>query len=440
MSSMLEALAIKRYLAQLVLVILTGGLAACGSSAPEIRASAVDGKVVTDWVSIVEPSIHNPKEPRPPASAILLHTIVHLAVYDAAVAIEGGYEPYDKAIKAPQGADVRAAVATAAYRAARGRVAESQLAYLDERYAAYMAEIPPGRAKIDGIEVGETAAANILARRADDGFNNAVVYQCSANPLPVGEFEPNGGCGTQPVDAKMAQVTPFTFSNPAKFRPDGPDPLTSDQWAEDFDEVKAYGRVDSSVRTAEQTDLAYFWSEHGYVHWNRNLINLAAARGLDVLETARLFAMVNTAASDAAIAGLDAKYFYRTWRPRTAIPRAAEDGNSKTDPDPTWTPLLSVNHPEYPAGHAFISTAVTEAVAAFFGTDKVDWTIVTSQAAVPQVVKTERTYKSLKGLMSDVDDARVWSGLHYRNAMEEGGELGSRVAEHVMKTRFRPVD
>jgi vanadium-dependent haloperoxidase-like protein len=196
------------------------------------------------------------------------------------------------------------------------------------------------------------------------------------------------------VDAKLARVKPFTFGDPAQLRPNGPDPFTSGRWVEDFDKVKAYGRSDSSVRTPEQTDVAYFWSEHGYVHWNPNLIGLALARDLDVLETARLFAMAYTAASDAVIAGVEAKYFYRTWRPRTAIPRATEDGNPRTVPDPTWTPLLTVNHPEYPSGHALLSTALTEAVAEFFGTDDVEWTIVTSKDAVPQLVQTKRTYRA----------------------------------------------
>jgi hypothetical protein len=367
----------------------------------------------------------------------VLHTIIHLAVYDAVVAIEGGKEPYATAIEAPKGADRNAAVAAAAYRAARGRVAPSQFGYLDEQYGTYVARIPDGRAKADGIEVGEAAAAGLLARRANDGFGNAVAYHCSASPPPAGEFEPNGGCGTEPIDAKIGQVTPFTFESPARFRPDGPDAFASDRWVEDFDEVKAYGRADSSVRTPEQTDVAYFWSEHSYVHWNRNLIGLAVVRHLDVAETASLFAMAHTAASDAVIAGLEAKYFYRTWRPRTAIPRAGEDGNPRTEPDSTWTPLLSVNHPEYPSGHSFYSIAVTESVARFFGTGEVPWTLVTSKEAVPQLVRTERTYESLGALMDEVTDARVWSGLHYRNTMREGAEFGRRVARHVLDGYFR---
>ncbi|MGH3811499.1 MAG: vanadium-dependent haloperoxidase [Pseudonocardiaceae bacterium] len=430
----------KRHLAMLVLTVSIAGLTACTSSAGGSSRPAEAPNAVTDWASIVQPAIHSPSEPRAPGSSFVLHTMAQLAVYDAVVAIEDGYKPYHTAIEAPEGADVRAAVATAAYRTVRGRVAPSQFAYLDERYGAYMKDVPQSRAKTDGIEVGEAAAGGILVLRANDGFTNTVAYQCSADPPPAGEFEPNGGCGTQPVDAVIAQVTPFTFPNPAQFRPDGPDSFGSDRWVKDFNEVKAYGRMDSAVRTKEQTDVVYFWAEHAYVHWNRNLISLAVSKGLNVSDTARLFAMVHTAASDAAIAGLEAKYFYRTWRPRTAIPRAAEDANPNTDPDPAWTPLLTVNHPEYPSGHAFASTALTQAVAAFFGTDQVEWTIETSKDAVPQLVQTKRTYTSLNALMDDVDNARVWAGLHYRNSMVEGGALGSEIAQHVTKVYFRPRD
>ena len=394
---------------------------------------------VTDWASIVQPAIHNAGAPRPPASSEILHTILQLAVYDAVVAIEGGYEPYAAAIDAPAGADVRAAVATAAYRTALGRVASSQFAYLDGQYASYLAGIPDGQAETDGIAVGEAAAAAMLALRAGDGFNNAVLYSCSAVPPPYAEFEPNGGCGTQPVDAKVGQITPFTFSDPAGFLPRGPDPFTSNQWLRDYDEARDYGRSNSSVRSAEQTDIAYFWAEHTYVHWNRNLNQLAIAEGLDTPDTARLLALAHTAASDAVIAGFHAKYSFRFARPRTAIPRAAEDGNPDTVADPTWTPLLTVNHPEYPSAHAFWSTALTDAVARFFCTDEVTWTITTSQAAVPQLVQTQRTYTRLDQITEELDDARVWAGLHWRNSMKDGDKLGARVARHVLRS-FRAGD
>ncbi|MGH2688018.1 MAG: vanadium-dependent haloperoxidase, partial [Actinomycetota bacterium] len=250
-----------------------------------------------------------------------------------------------------------------------------------------------------------------------------------------GEFEPDGGCGTEPVGLAVAQMVPYAFDDTSQFRPDGPDPLTSSEWAADFAEVKDMGGVDSTARTAEQTDVVHFWNEHGYVHWNRNLAALAADYDLGVLETARLMALVHTAASDAVIAGVEAKYHYRFWRPRTAIPRAAEDGNPATEPDPAWKPLLSVDHPEYPAGHAFWSGAVTRAVALFLGREDFRWTITTQH---PLVVTTQRTYEDIDDLMADVADARIWGGLHYRNSMEEGRALGDEVATFVAERFFVP--
>jgi len=365
--------------------------------------------------------------------------MIALAVYDAVMAVEGGYQPYALAIQVPASADVRAAAATAAYQTARARVAASQLAYLDAQYANYMITVPAGPAKTGGIQVGQAAANAILAARADDGFGNAAPYVCSSNPPPPGEFEPNGGCGTQPVDAHLGQVKPFTFANPSQFRSDGPDSMTSNAYTENFIETRDYGRLNSLVRTAAQSDIVYFWSEHSYVQWNRNLINLAISRVLNVRDTARLFAMAHTSAADAVIVGFEAKYVYRHWRPRTAIPRADTDGNPDTDPDPTWTPLLTVNHPEYPSGHGFYSTAVTDAVARFFGTNEVVWTIDTSKAAVPQVIQTERTYRDVNAMMREIDDARVWAGLHWRHSMRHGAQIGRKVAKHVCDNFFQPV-
>jgi hypothetical protein len=419
--------------------LLAAPLGAAAMASPVPRGAVPGPNVVAEWALIVQTAIHNPGEPRGVGSSYVLHTITQLAVYDAVMAIEGGFEPFHAAPKAAEDADVRAAVATAAYRATRGRVAASQFGYLDDRYGTYMATIPDGAPKQHGIEVGEAAAADILALRANDGFSNTVTYECTGTPLRVGEFEPDGGCGTQPLETKLAQVTPFTFSNPAQFRPDGPSPNASDQWAADLDEVKAYGAANSTVRTAEQTDVAYFWSEHGYVHWNRNIANLAIAKGLGVAETARLLAMLWTAMSDTVVAGIDAKYFYRYWRPRTAIPRAAEDDNPKTIPDPTWTPLLSVNHPEYPSGHGFITGAMVVALTAFFGTDQLEWTIETSKTAVPKLVRTQRTYPNLGAIAADINNARVWAGLHFRNSTTAGYVLGTRVGQQAIKDRFRPV-
>ena len=417
-----------RAIGLLLLQVLAGPAVAAAQSAPN---------AVTDWATIVQPAVMAQKSP---GTAQVHHTMVMLAVYDATVAIDGGYRPYAVRLQAVPQADRRAAVATAAYVTARARASVTQYAYLDEQYATYLAGIPDGPAKTLGIETGQAAADAILALRTGDGFDAVVPYFCSAIPPLVGEFEPETGCPAtpgdpQPVDAKLGGIRPFTFSDPSRFRPAGPNPLTSAEYTENFIETRDRGRANGAIRTPQQTDIAYFWTGHPFANWNRNLVALAIARGLSVRDAARFFAIVNTATSDAIIAGFEAKYHYRAWRPVTAIRQADKDGNPDTAADPTWTPLLRVNHPEYPSGHAFWSTALTDAVAAFFGTNKVAWTL-TSDA--PLAMQKERTYYDLNALMREVDDARVWGGLHWRHTMRDGAQVGRKVAQHVTRNFFQP--
>lgn len=387
---------------------------------------------VTQWAAIVQPAVNTP--PKAPVYQFVLRAMIQIAVYDAAVAIEGGYQPYAANLAASPGADLRAAVATAAWRTARSRVDSSQIAYLDAQHRAYMTGIPDSQAKSDGAEVGEASAAAILNLRSGDGFTTAVLYQCSSNPMPAGEFEPDGGCQTQPVGVNVSQIKPFTFDNPRQFRPDGPLPLTSSAYVQDFEETRDYGRSNSSLRTPEQTDIAYFWQS---TNIHEAFTDLAISRGLNTRDTARLLAMVYTAGADANIAGYEAKYYYRHWRPRTAIPQADADGNPDTDADPTWRPLISVNHPEYPSAHSYTSTAYTDTIARFFGTHKVTWTLTASRAAFPQMVKTERTYRDMNSLMREIYDARIWAGLHWRHSMLHGAQIGRKVAKHVCDNFFQ---
>ena len=390
---------------------------------------------VLEWAALVQPAIHHSSATRSPASSEVLHAMVALAVYDAVVSIEGGYEPYTGYVDAPAGSDVRAAVAAAAYRTARARINPARIPYLDATYEAYIAGIPDSQARQDGISVGTAAAAALLARRQGDGYGASVLYACSQVPPPPGEFTPNAGCTSQPGDVALGQVKPFTFDDASGLLPEPPD-MTSNEYLDDFIEARDFGRREGSRRRPEQTDIAWFWSEHSYVHWNRNLIALAADRALDTRDAAALFATVHTAAADSLIAGFSAKYHYRFWRPRTAIPLADLDPNPRTDPDPAWEPLMSVNHPEYPSAHGFWSTAVTDVVSAFFGTHKITWTIET--VGVPQVQQTTRTYYDLNALMREIDDARVWSGLHWRHSMRQGDKIGRTVARHVVRNFFRP--
>jgi hypothetical protein len=400
--------------------------------------------VVTEWAGIVQQAIHNAAAPRSGGTSEILHTMVHLAVYDAVIAIEGGYKPFATRIAAPGGADVRAAVATAAYLTARPRIVAANLPAFDQAYATYMAGLPASPAVTDGIAVGTQAAEGILALRANDNFAAVVPYTCSSTPPAIGEFLPDSGCpaspaSAQPADAKLGAIQPFTVPNIGAFNVSGPPPMTSAIYTRDFAETRDYGRAEGSLRTPEETDVAWFWSENPYVHWNRNLIALAVANDEDVRGTARLFAMVHVAVADAIIAGFNAKYQHRFWRPRTAIPLADFDGNDATIGDATWRPLLSVNHPEYPSGHGFWSTALISAVAGYYGTTNVSWTITTSKTAVPALVRTERTYASLIPLLQEIGNARVWGGLHWRQSIRDGASIGARVSAHVQATQFRRV-
>jgi hypothetical protein len=400
-----------------------------------LLSSGLHGQnVVTDWAKIVQPAVNTP--PIAPAYQMVQRAVIQIAVYDAVIAIEGGFKPFIANINSsPEQADVRVAVATAAWRAARSRVDPSQIPYLDTQYAAYLANTPLTKTALAGVAVGERAAAAILERRANDGFHKVVLYECSANPPAIGEFEPDGGCGTQPVGANVGEIMPFTFQRQNRFRPTGPDPLTSIAYSADFATTKEYGRADSTVRTAEQTDIVWFWQG---ADLHAGLVSLAIGHSLSVRDAARFFAMVYTAAADANIAGYEAKYHFRSWRPRSAIPHADADDNPDTDPDTGWKPLISVNHPEYPSAHLFSTGAIADSVARFFGTRKITWTLTADKAAVPKVIQTERTYSDLDSMLHEIYNARMWAGLHWFNSLNDGAKIGRNVASHVYSNYFLP--
>jgi hypothetical protein len=198
---------------------------------------------------------------------------------------------------------------------------------------------------------------------------------------------------------------------------------------------KILGRVDSSVRSTEQTAVARFWTDHDIPQWNRNLLRLADARGLTAIETARMLAMAHVAGGDAMIGCFDAKYHYLSWRPIHAINRAHTDGNSFTLPDPAWQPLLPTpNHPEYPSAHACRTTAIAEALESFFGTGHLRF-------SVDSLVTGEtRDYKRFKEAVDEVNNARVWGGFHFRYSQDEGTTLGRKIARFVVRNFFQPLD
>jgi hypothetical protein len=371
--------------------------------------------------------------------------IVHVAIYDAAVAIEGGYEPYAIELIAPPDTSSAAAIATATYRTLLGLqpplgLTPAQLEFLTGRYNAYMDAIPNGLPKDHGIQVGEQVAAAVVALRTNDGREqNPVFGQPPFVPPPPGPgvWERNPGNPLPPVlGLRLPGIRPLALESASQFRPDGPNPLTSEEYAEDFNQVKELGRFDSATRTPAQTAQALFWTDHDLRQWNDGMLNIAVGRGLDLVQTARMLAMAHVSGGDAMIAGFEAKYHYWFWRPITAIHQAAFDGNPATEPDPTWVPLRTTpNHPEYPAAHAFHSSALAAALRAFFGTDKVTFTL---DSRVPGATPT-RNYGSFHDAVKDVNLARTLAGFHFRNSCEEGSQLGRDVGRYVDEHYFQPV-
>lgn len=378
---------------------------------------------VSDWSLEAQNAI---TAGRSPASSEYLLALVHAAMYDAAVAIEREYRPFRVRLEVERPASAAAAVAAAAYDVLRQRIPAAAPS-LTVKYAAYISALPEGPARQNGLAVGTEVAAQWLALRADDRFDVEVTYQQPA-PGP-GVWEPTAT--TPPVDLKMAQVRPYVMRSADRFRPQGPARDHTRAYARAFAEVYDLGRLDSVVRTPEQLGIARFWAEHTAVQWNRNLRQLAAAAQLDLAGTARLLAMAHVASADATVGCFDAKYSFLSWRPVHAIQRADTDGNPQTAPDAAWNALLNVNHPEYPSAHSCWTQAVTDTLAYFFGTDEVVFGLDST------VTGTIRQYARFSEVAEEVQDARVWAGIHFRFSTDDGARIGREVARLVARHHFR---
>jgi hypothetical protein len=380
-----------------------------------------------------------------PGEAAVYMGIVHVAIYDAAVAIEGGYQPYTTTPTAPANTSPEAAIAAAAYDTLTGLQPQlgANQTILDNDYNAYLAAIPEGTAveqaaKQNGIDVGEQVANAVLALRQNDGRGCSTTLQDLGPPAPgPGVWQPNP---TGPVlGLCLPGMRPLALQSGSQFRPDGPNALTSQEYTDDFNQVKDLGRIDSTTRTPDQTNLALFWTDHDIRQWNDALLQLAGDQGLDLVQTARMLALAHVAGGDAMIACFDAKYHYWFWRPYQAIHAADTDNNLDTIADPTWQPLRATpNFPEYPSAHACDSTAIVEALDAFFGTDKVTVTLTSRAPGLPDAARS-RTYTRLHDVVKDVDWARVLVGFHFRNSDLQGTALGRKVGRYVADNYFQPT-
>jgi len=414
--------------------------------------SASAQNAVTVWNSIAVQAALRAKAP-PGLTAILL-AYPDLAAYDAVNAIHPRFRPYGGIMPAASAdASKSAAVASAFHdvlvhyfpsQAASNPNATPPFVGLDKLYADYLASLNESAAAVNaGIQVGEQCAAALIALRANDGVSGANTYVFQT-PGP-GVYQPTPPFPYPgPQTPWLADMTPFTMSSASQFLPDeGPTPLSSQEWVGDYNRTKTWGALTNSPRTQEQTTIGLFWTPNAGPLYNGMLADLAATHGLDVLDTARLFAMTFTAESDAVIGCLNAKYHFNFWRPVTAIQQGDTDGNPDTAEDPTWLPLAATpNHPEYPAAHGCATGAVSKAVAAYFGTPNLTLH-VTSTYAIPAVLgggtqTSTRTFKSTKDLLHEVEMARIYGGMHFHHSVVQGAVLGQKVAHQVVENYFQP--
>jgi hypothetical protein len=372
--------------------------------------------------------------------------LIQIAVYDAAVAVRGGgskdkrrYQPFIAAIPAPAGADLNAAIATAAFRVGYERVNSNPTARADYRtvYDTYIAAIPEGQAKTQGIAVGEAAAQAVLGARSNDNFYNTATYtNPSADPgvwQSVSAATPHASPGAN--DYAMAFAKPLTASSPDARRIKPPFRLTSGEYRRDFEETKSSGALTGTTRTPGMTGVVQFWTESGFTLWSRNVRDIVNGRKLDEVDAARALAAFSVATGDAMLACFESKYAHVVWRPWQGIQRADQDGSPHTQPDPAWTPLVRANHPEYPAGHGCYAGSATTVLELLFGDFPVRLTSTGAQVTGWPVVP-RADYGSLDAINDDNANARVWGGLHWRTTMERSTRWSAKVARNAVCGAF----
>jgi len=375
--------------------------------------------------------------------------IVQASVFDAVNGIDRKYAPVHVPPAGPADASRRAAAVEAAYTAlvalypAQKSIFDARLAVSLTAIASDPHETSAGIAS--GIAWGQTAANGILSWRATDGF--APAPPPFVGGTAVGEWRPTPPGLLPGAGPQFAYMTPWSIAAPSQFRPGGPPALTSARYAADFNETKTMGSISSSTRTADQTIYAWFWAASTATYlWNNVADSLIEQGDEDddsgrwgegrnsLLENARVLALLDLAMADAGIACWEAKYHYVFWRPVTAIPLADTDGNPATSADPSWAPLFATPaHPEYPSGHSTVSGAAAVVLASFFG-EKKHFTMDNDL-----LIGVTRSFQSFTQALDEVKNARIFAGIHFRSACDDGQATGIQVANWVLDNALLPV-
>jgi len=359
-------------------------------------------------------------------------TIAQMAMFDAVNAVlDGPYRPFASRPVSVAGASPEAAAIRAAYIVALHEF-PTKTAIIDSAYNTSIAGLPTSPEAIGGgTVVGEAAASAVLAARVGDHRNDPEL-EGYAPRSGAGVWMPTPPAFANPQTPFLQFVTPFGYDDPARFRPHAPPVLDRRIYTIDYNESKDLGRATDSSRTAEQSATALFWSPSASALWSANVRSLA--RSMDLLTAARFEAIGIAAVTNALIACWDAKYTYMFWRPVTAIRAGDTDDNSKTEPDPSWTPFITTpTHPEYPAAHTTVGAGALGFYTVWFGTDHFPLAFKGNGGAV-------RTYTSVKEIHAEEGNARVWGGMHWRNSTEVGTALGSKVGKYTATHLLKPID
>jgi len=403
-------------------------------------ASNLQADEVTDWNAIMFQAALTATPPTTPLVTTRVAAIVQGAVFDAVNGIERRYTPLHVIADAPRGASQRAAAVEAAY-ASLVLLYPAQKSTFDAKRANSLAGIASGSAAENsesierGISWGDQVAAAIWAWRSADGFTPAPAPDFGTAAIGVWRATPPGNLPF--AGLQFSHMTPWVINSPGQFRPGGPPPLNSPQYATDFNETKVWGSLTSPVRSPDETLYSLFWNAStAPYYWDQIAISLAGANHLTFSENARLLAMTNVAMADAAIGCWDAKDHYRFWRPITAIREPTASAiNPATSPDPTWTTLFATPaHPDYPSGHSCVSGAAGRALANYFGDDN-------SFSVTSDVMSgVTRYFPSISAATTEVRNARVFAGIHFRTATNDGQTLGTDVADWVQTHAFLSVN
>ncbi|MEX0714369.1 MAG: vanadium-dependent haloperoxidase, partial [Pirellulales bacterium] len=320
----------------------------------------------------------------------------------------------------------------------------------DAELAESLAEIPASPARNKGVAWGRFVGDRILKLRRDDGSDSVVDYEPSGE---FGRWEPTPPRFADALFPQWPFVTPFAMVSGDQFRVGPPPELTSIEYAIAFQEVKELGAIDSPMRTADETQIAFFWEDGpGSAtppgHWQIIAGQFAETFGTTLAENARLFALLSITQADAAIVSWDSKYHYDHFRPYTGITRADEDGNDATEPDSLWFPLIPTPpFPSYTSGHSTFSGGSAEILARFFGDDEIPFS---SPAPDPHVWPDQlfdgsgdpvvRSWPSLSAAAEEAGQSRIYGGIHWQYDNQEALDSGRELASYVFELFLTPLE